>query len=86
MWYREGMDWDSAGTVFAITFGHAIGGAIVGAFYSWKAKRAEVRMVQNRRGEFVDIAEVYERRAWIAWSVFVVAILGGNAYIFATMP
>lgn len=80
------MNWDSAWTVFAITFGHAIGGAIVGAFYSWKAKRVEIRMVKNWRGQFVDIAEVYERRAWIAWTVFVVGILSANLYLFATIP
>ena len=80
------MDWETAKTVALITFGHAIGGAILSAWYHWKARRTDLRMVRNRKGVYVDAADVFERRALIGLAVFVLGILAANAIIFINMP
>lgn len=78
------MDWDTAKTVAQITFGHAIGGAILSAWYHWKAKRTDIRMVRNRNGVYVDAADVFEKRALIGLWVFMAAIVATVAALFAS--
>lgn len=73
------VDWDTAKTVAQITFGHAIGGAILSAWYHWKAKRTDIKMVRNRRGVYVDAADMFERRALIfIWAAMALVVVAGG--------
>ena len=78
------VDWDTAKTVALITFGHAIGGAILSAWFHWKAKRVDIRMVRNRRGVYVDAADVFEKRALMGLWVAMIATVLTVAIVFAT--
>lgn len=62
-------------TVIYILIGHMIGAAILSAWYNWKKNRPVVRMVQNRKGEFVDAADRFEKLALIWLWVFIVSFV-----------
>ena len=69
-------------TLIYILVGHMIGSGLLAAWYNWKKNRAVVKMVQNRKGEYVDAADHFEKWALIWLWVF---IIGGSLTFAAFM-
>lgn len=71
-------------TLVYILIGQAIGSGLLAAWYNWKKNRAVVRMVQNRKGEYVDAADRFEKLAliwlWIGMAGFVSVFVGLTAF------